>query len=61
MAFINANSAVYGVRIQYSTLSDYVDAARAAYTNWPVRQYDFLPYAGTSWVGGTVCSCGLMH
>jgi hypothetical protein len=59
MAYINANSEYYGMRVQYSTLSDYVDATRAAYSSWPVRQYDFLPYAGTSAAASVMPWCSL--
>jgi hypothetical protein len=44
MAYINANAS-YGVRMRYSTISDYIAAVNAANITWPCYEYDFYPYA----------------
>ncbi|KCV68279.1 hypothetical protein H696_05200 [Fonticula alba] len=53
--YINANSEQLGVRIRYSTLSDYFEAlARETAVTWPLFTGDFYPYADNelSWWTG---------
>jgi hypothetical protein len=51
---INANQATYGMRIRYSTLSDYFEAVAGSNTKFPVLTGDFFPYADNEdsyWTG----------
>src|SRR5690349_13691637 len=42
--YVNQHSHEYGVRVQYSFLSDYVNAVNALNLTWPVFEEDFFPY-----------------
>ena len=44
----------YGVRIQYGTVSEYIDAVQEEEITWPVYEADFFPYADSAtsyWTG----------
>ena len=45
MAYINANEALYNVKLIYSTPSIYTDAVYASDLSWEVKTDDFFPYA----------------
>lgn len=51
---INANPQTYGMKVQYSTLSDYFAGVAAAQVKHPMIQGDFFPYADNEdsyWTG----------
>ena len=43
--FINQRSTLFGMRIQYSTPSDYIQAIQREAMRYPTKTDDFFPYA----------------
>ena len=53
IAYVNQNSATFGVNVKYAVLSDYFNAIQGE-SDWPDWDYDFFPYADNSesfWTG----------